>query len=243
MNPVSYYWKDTNLPGTGSTAQQFGFIAQDVQSVLPNLVTQNPATYLTPDVTYGLNYQGFTAVAVEAIKELDMKVEPLTSIDPTVSGSLADLIDQYLGDAKNKITKLFAGEVDTQKLCVGQTCLTEAQVQQILQVIQNQNQNGSSGSSSQAPSNGNGTTTTAAPSDTVATSSDDTDSTASAPAADTTASAPADTTDPASVTSGSDSSAASDSSSSDVSAPASTDSSSTTPPSTPAPSDPSAPTQ
>ena len=184
LNPVSYYWKDTNLPGTGSTQEQFGFIAQDVQGVLPNLVTVNPATYLTPDVTYGLNYQGFTAVAVEAIKELDAKVEPLASLDPDQDGSFASLVDQYLGDAKNKITKLFAGEVDTQKLCVGQTCLTEAQVQQILQVIQNQNagSGSSQNSSTTTPpvmTQDSGTTT---PSDTVATSSDDTDTVASSPA-------------------------------------------------------------
>ena len=182
LNPVSYYWKDTNLPGTGSTAEQFGFIAQDVQGVLPNLVTTNAPTYLTPDVTYGLNYQGFTAVMVQAIKELDVKVEPLTSLDPDQDGSLASLIGKYLGDAGNKLTKIFSGEVDTNKLCIGQTCLNEAQVQQILQVIQTQG----------VPA------VPAAPSSNTGGDSSGSDSTASAPAVtpdDTTVSAPVDATD------------------------------------------------
>ena len=99
LQPVSYNWIDPTLPGTGSTAEQFGFIAQQVQNVLPNLVTQNAPTYLTPDVTYGLNYQGFTAVTVEAIQELDADTKLLQSIDPTQSGSLASLVVQFLQNA------------------------------------------------------------------------------------------------------------------------------------------------
>ncbi len=106
LSPVSYYWKDTTLPGTGTTQQQFGFIAQDVSTILPNLVTVNPPTYLTPDVTYGLNYQGFTAIIVQAIKELDLKIQPLSSIDPNLDGSLANLVTTYLKDATIKIKDL-----------------------------------------------------------------------------------------------------------------------------------------
>ena len=40
LNPVSFYWKDPSIPGTGSTEEQFGFIAQDVAKVAPNLVAR-----------------------------------------------------------------------------------------------------------------------------------------------------------------------------------------------------------
>jgi hypothetical protein len=106
LNPVSYYWKDTSLPGNGTNALQFGFIAQDVMGILPNLVTTSTATYLTPDITYGLNYQGFTAVVVKAIQELDVQIKSINSIDPNQSGSLASLIAEYFINTAIKIKDL-----------------------------------------------------------------------------------------------------------------------------------------
>jgi hypothetical protein len=70
LNPVSFYWKDPSMPGAGTTQQQFGFIAQQVQGILPNLVGTTTPTYLTPDYTYFLNYQGIIPLAVKAIQQL-----------------------------------------------------------------------------------------------------------------------------------------------------------------------------
>ena len=50
----------------------FGFIAQELQEFLPEAVGQND------DGTLMVNYGNLTSVLVEAIKELDRKVEQLS---------------------------------------------------------------------------------------------------------------------------------------------------------------------
>jgi len=58
---VSFNWKKDNSPS-------YGVIAQDVESVLPDLVSKNPDQKT-------VNYNGLLAVVVEAIKELSDKVK------------------------------------------------------------------------------------------------------------------------------------------------------------------------
>ena len=57
----------------GTGVHEIGCIAQEVQSVLPELV--NPRSYDDPLLT--LSYNRFSAVLIEAIKELTAKVETL----------------------------------------------------------------------------------------------------------------------------------------------------------------------
>ena len=83
LNPVSFYWVDPTMPGAQSTAQQFGFIAQQVQNVLPNLVSSTSPTALTPGYTYTLNYQGFIPLAVKAIQELNLQIQNLEASSTT----------------------------------------------------------------------------------------------------------------------------------------------------------------
>ena len=51
---------------------KIGFIAQEVQKVIPELVFVNPA-----DGFYGVNYAEMTAVLVEAVKELKSENDDL----------------------------------------------------------------------------------------------------------------------------------------------------------------------
>ena len=53
LNPVSYFRLDQ--PGT---AENLGFVAQQVQQVFPQLVSTTSATVLTPGGTLTLNYEG-----------------------------------------------------------------------------------------------------------------------------------------------------------------------------------------
>ena len=63
LRPVSYKWK-TNTINQGT---QYGFIAQEVQAVMPELVRE----FETPDGTrYGLEKEGIYATMVKAIQEL-----------------------------------------------------------------------------------------------------------------------------------------------------------------------------
>lgn len=66
INGVSFIEKET--PGSTRT---LGLISQDVQNVYPELVKE------LSDGTLALNYQGIIGPLVEAIKELDVKIDNL----------------------------------------------------------------------------------------------------------------------------------------------------------------------
>lgn len=66
LNGVSYMLKERPEMGT-----QYGFIAQEVETVLPDLVTTSQEGYLS------LNYNGFIPMLVEAVKEQQAKINTL----------------------------------------------------------------------------------------------------------------------------------------------------------------------
>src|ERR1019366_3065643 len=111
LSPVAYDWLDPEKGGV----RQYGFIAQDVQQVFPDLVATTSATALTPDGTLGLNYLGLIAPLVEAVQTLSRE---LTSLEATVAG----FADSF---TSKKITA-------SQELCIGATCVTETQLQTLL---------------------------------------------------------------------------------------------------------------
>jgi hypothetical protein len=111
LNPVSYLRLDQ--PGTG---ENLGFIAQQVQQVFPQLVSTTSATALTPGGTLTLNYEGLISPIVSAIQELDQQLSNLAS---TVAG-FAQSFTSAVGNF---------GQVNTNDLCVGSTCVTPAQFQ------------------------------------------------------------------------------------------------------------------
>ena len=69
LQPVSYHYKE----GYGVTGKHYGFIAQDVQTIMPDLVT----TADTPDQRLGLEYQGLVAPIIAAIQELKSENDAL----------------------------------------------------------------------------------------------------------------------------------------------------------------------
>ena len=62
-----------NLSGSKAYKKEFGFIAQEVKELFPELVEQDT------EGIYAVNYTGLIPVLVEAIKELQAKVEALES--------------------------------------------------------------------------------------------------------------------------------------------------------------------
>lgn len=69
LEPVSYQYKD----GYGGRGKHYGFIAQDVQKIMPDLVTAAD----TPDQRLGLEYQGLIAPIIAAIQELKAENDAL----------------------------------------------------------------------------------------------------------------------------------------------------------------------
>jgi hypothetical protein len=112
LNPVTFNWIDP----AKSSVPQYGFIAQQVQSIFPNLVSVTAPTALTPDGTLSLNYIDLISPIVAAIQQLDKEIALLAS---TVAGFAQSITT----------TLLSAQEADVQKLCVGSTCVTPAQFQ------------------------------------------------------------------------------------------------------------------
>jgi len=96
LNPVSYEWQD-NIFGGG---EQLGFIAQQVQTQFPQLVSTTSPTALTPGGTLGLNYSGLIAPIIGAIQGI-----------VHITGSFQANLIAWLGNASNGIQDLFAKNV------------------------------------------------------------------------------------------------------------------------------------
>ncbi len=113
LNPVTYNWLD---PRQGSSTQ-YGFIAQEVQKIFPDLVINTGyVSSTTPDGALALNYIGLITPIVKGIQSI-----------AAISDEFKTNLVNWLADAQNGITKLFAKEVHTDMLCVGSTCVTQSQ--------------------------------------------------------------------------------------------------------------------
>lgn len=74
LRGVTWTWKPGLRDIDGDLSRkQYGFIAQEVESILPDLICRSPDSL----GLMALNYDGFIAVLAEAIKEQDMRIEQL----------------------------------------------------------------------------------------------------------------------------------------------------------------------
>lgn len=132
LRPVSYNWKDKEKFGS---ATDIGFIAQEVEVVIPEIVTQGP-DYKS------LDYKLLTPVLTGAIQELNLKLESIESksqIVVTSSGFSLDGLQDWLGDMGNGIENIFARVIQAdilkakEQFCVGETCISETEFIQLLE--------------------------------------------------------------------------------------------------------------
>jgi hypothetical protein len=149
LQPVSYIWKDTSRFGN---RESIGFIAQDLETVLPQVVSQG-------NEYKSVNYQLITAVLAGAIQELNLKLENIQSASSTVvvsSGFSLNSIRDWLGNVGNGITNLFTKRLTTEEICIvddqGQTCFNRTQINNILGETGN-NYNGPDSSNNQDSAN------------------------------------------------------------------------------------------
>jgi hypothetical protein len=131
LNPVTYQYN--GLAGTpNDNNTRTGLIAQQVQQVAPDLVATTSALLnpgdTSPTELLEVNYSALTFALINAIKDI-----------ASISGAFQTNLIAWLGNASNGITKLFAGEVDTNKLCVSDgtndpspICVTKSQLVNIL---------------------------------------------------------------------------------------------------------------
>ena len=71
LEGVTFDWKENDKEVKQTWIHDIGFIAQDVQKVIPELVRENE------DGLLSMRHQGVTPILVEAIKELKMEIEEL----------------------------------------------------------------------------------------------------------------------------------------------------------------------
>lgn len=101
MRPSTYTMKSTDFPRFNfDNHTQYGFIAQNLETVFPQLVYQSelPAEYdstgveIHPAVPYkSVNYNGIIAINTSAIIELNQKVDRATLSDETIKTNVQDL--------------------------------------------------------------------------------------------------------------------------------------------------------
>lgn len=121
LRPVTYTFKDEKY-GSGI---QVGFIAQELETILPEVVTNGPEY---KSVNYGL----ITPLLTKAIQELDLKISSMESI---AGGMNQSQIAEWLGTITNGIAQIFAEKIQTNELCVGDRCMTEDQFNKVFDLI------------------------------------------------------------------------------------------------------------
>ena len=114
LDPVTFNWKTESATSSPHT----GFIAQSVQPIFPDLISQGP------DGFYAINYAGLTPYLVKAVQQI-----------ATISDAFETNLIAWLGNAENGIGDLYATVIHastgnfSNQLCVGSTCVTPAQFQ------------------------------------------------------------------------------------------------------------------
>lgn len=121
---------------------QIGFLAQDLKQYFPELVGNRDDGY------YGVYYAQMTPVLVEAVKELNLTLTAIDTFAFEDTGGFTERLRQFFESTTNGIRTIFVKEVQTDKLCVGTTCVTESQLQQLLN---NAGQSGSTPTPSPEP--------------------------------------------------------------------------------------------
>jgi hypothetical protein len=106
LNPVSFNWNSWMIGNGASSNNQFGFIAQDVGQIFPNLVEQDQNSGF-----YKLDYQGLFAPIVKSIKELDVKVagtssSSAASVDSTALSKTLSTLQTQVDNQGLQITDL-----------------------------------------------------------------------------------------------------------------------------------------
>ena len=112
LNPVNYDWRIDEFPHKGfEDKKQWGFVAQEIEKVMPELVREDKNGYLK------LNYTGVIPLLTKAMqeqqtemekqqKEIDQLKAQLQSIMKMLDNDMSDKTDDKKADDNKKPVKL-----------------------------------------------------------------------------------------------------------------------------------------
>lgn len=124
LTPVAYEWKNSALHS--GDVKPAGFIAQEIGEVFPEFLIQANCQGADCELTGGENVNaialstGFDGHIVAALKELAKNAASVASEIAKLSGKVVS-------------AKIFAKEARLKRLCVGQTCIEEKEMDRLVQ--------------------------------------------------------------------------------------------------------------
>lgn len=137
INPKAFSWKqDSEMYDSGVIYN--GFIAQNIQSVLPEAVSIS-----SDGIHLQVSQLTLLAASINAIKELDIKINKQASLDTILEGSFGYLAKELLSNASNSITDLYAkvihsDKIETKEFCTSSgQCLNEKELEFMIQEFKN----------------------------------------------------------------------------------------------------------
>jgi hypothetical protein len=105
LQPVHYFWRSDEFPSRHyGNSQNYGLIAQDVEQVLPELVTTDSDGYKAVD------YSKLPLLAIQAVKELKAENDARKSENDALKERLAELepLKQRVADLERLLTEMLA---------------------------------------------------------------------------------------------------------------------------------------
>lgn len=135
LNPVSFNW---NFDGQDKS-KSLGFVAQDVEAVLPNLVGRDDNGYLT------LNTIGMIPILTKAVQEQQLQIDEIqiasTSAETIISEMITpklSLFEVMINEIKQIIVTL-KDKIQTKELCLGdssdEVCVTKDELRKLLDTL------------------------------------------------------------------------------------------------------------
>lgn len=141
LSPISFSWRHSS--GLDTEHTYYGFSAQNVRDAIPEAVGIDPNGYLT------LSDRPILAASVNAIKELDLKIEDITTGLPEVEGTFIERITAWFEDHVLTVLGLKAKRVETDdldservrtnELCLDGLCINRSELEQLLDSRQGPN--------------------------------------------------------------------------------------------------------
>ena len=140
LRPVTFTFKPEMNMGTTT---QVGFIAEEVNLVIPELVS-----FDEEGLPSGVNYPNIGVLLTEALQEVNLSLETIASTTASSTpksrsfassffSNLFTRLTSWFADATNGVGDFFANRVRTKELCVGdgsgaETCITKSQLDSLL---------------------------------------------------------------------------------------------------------------